>query len=156
MPLRWCDTVAITSSHNIRHSGKFFEAGTVISDSDMDAKSQKRLVDGGVAEYVSVLPGKANEGKPVKKTVKEIEALVTGMGDISEVEKLLEGEDREGAIKAINKRLNELEEEQIAAAVKVINEMTDIAELEQLLANEEWAEVHGEIENRIKELKENA
>lgn len=61
--------MAIKSRHNIRHSGKFFPAGTVISDSDMDQKSQKRLVDGGIAEYVE------DDQKPKSNKAKNREEL---------------------------------------------------------------------------------
>jgi hypothetical protein len=100
--------MAIKSVHNIRHSGILFPAGTVITDDDMDAKSQKRLVDNGVAEYVKVIPAKEN--KHEKPTVKEIEEIVAKITDVAEIEKLLEEEERSGAIKVIEARLKELKE----------------------------------------------
>jgi hypothetical protein len=42
----------------------YFESGSVVSDADMDAKSQARLVENGVAEYVTTeKPAPQKKGK---------------------------------------------------------------------------------------------
>jgi len=48
----------------VRHKGMYFESGSVVSDADMDAKSQARLVENGVAEYVTTeKPAPQKKGK---------------------------------------------------------------------------------------------
>lgn len=86
---------------NIMHNGKSYAAGDEVKD--LSEEQANRLIGLEVLEKDG-----SNDTSAVKHTVKEIEALVAGMDDALEIEKLLEGEDRTGAIKAIQTRLEEL------------------------------------------------